>query len=75
MPDAREGRYQAYALLNELNVQISATMNQIAYGRMSGIEWEKTCRSHRLAFEEWMKFADRQAGEISDPREDDPKGS
>ncbi|MEN5236656.1 MULTISPECIES: hypothetical protein [Pseudomonas] len=75
MPDAREGRYQAYALLNELNVQISATMNQIAYGRMSGIEWEKTCRSHRLAFEEWMKFADRQAGEISDPREDDPNGS
>lgn len=75
MPDAREGRYQAYALLNELNVQISATMNQIAYGRMSGIDWEKTCRSHRLAFEEWMKFADRQAGEISDPREDDPNGS
>ncbi|UVK80777.1 hypothetical protein LOY46_14390 [Pseudomonas sichuanensis] len=75
MPDAREGRYQAYALLNELNVQISATMNQIAYGRMSVIEWEKTCRSHRLAFDKWMKFADRQAGEISVPREDDPNGS
>jgi hypothetical protein len=68
MPDAREGRYQAYALLKELNVQISATMNQIAYGRMSGIEWEKTCRSHRIAFEEWMTFAGLQADkEIESP--------
>lgn len=72
MSDARDGRYQAYALLKELDAQISATMNQIAYGRMSGIEWEKTCRSHRIAFEEWMVFAGLQADEEIKSPPDNP---
>lgn len=63
MPSAMEGRYKAYELLKELDSQIAATMSQVAYGRMSRIEWVRTCKAHRIAFEEWIRFADLQAGE------------
>lgn len=66
MPNAKESHYQAYLLLRELDAQIAATMNQIAYGRMNGIEWEKTCKAHRIAFDEWIKFADIRAAEGKD---------
>lgn len=60
MPRKEDGRYEAYKLLRELDTQISATMNQIAYGHMSGMDWEKICKAHRIAFDEWMVFADGQ---------------
>ncbi|MBS9761828.1 hypothetical protein [Pseudomonas mosselii] len=66
MPSAKEGRYQAYKLLRELDAQIAVTMNQVAYGRMSRVDWEKTCKAHRIAFDEWIKFADLQTCEEID---------
>lgn len=75
MPRAKEGRYQAYKLLRELDTQIAATMNQIAYGRMSGVDWERTCKAHRIAFDEWMTFADLQARAVDEPDEKGPDGS
>jgi len=76
MPSAKEGRYQAYKLLKELDSQISGTMNQIAYGRMSGVDWEETCRSHRIAFEERIRFADLQTfADVVGPDEGTEKGS
>ncbi len=72
MPSAKEGRYQAYKLLRELDAQIAATMNQVAYGRMSGVDWEKTCKAHRIAFDEWIKFADLQTDEESDSAPNKP---
>ncbi|MFJ9993367.1 hypothetical protein ACIQSO_21855 [Pseudomonas putida] len=67
MPSAMEGRYKAYELLKELDSQISTTMSQVAYGRMSRIEWVQTCKAHRTAFDEWIRFADLQADEEQDP--------
>ncbi|WDY57190.1 hypothetical protein [Pseudomonas sp. PSKL.D1] len=71
MPSKKDGRYEAYKLLRELDTQISATMNQIAYGHMSGIEWEEICKAHRIAFDEWMAFAD---GQVESERSDASEG-
>ncbi|MDP9666279.1 UNVERIFIED_ORG: hypothetical protein J2W16_004035 [Pseudomonas cremoricolorata] len=53
-----EDRYRAYRLLMELDALNSSTMNQVAYGRLGGAEWDQMCNSHRKAFEEWIAFAE-----------------
>lgn len=53
-----EDRYRAYKLLRELDSLTSSTMNQVAYGRLGGAEWDQMCRFHRKVFEEWILFAE-----------------
>ncbi|HCV40313.1 MAG TPA: hypothetical protein DGQ94_16680 [Pseudomonas sp.] len=57
MPDI-EKRYCAYKLLRELDSLTSTTMNQVAYGRLGGAEWQAACDAHRAAFNAWIEFAD-----------------
>jgi hypothetical protein len=57
MPDS-EKRYRAYKLLRELDSLTSDTMNQVAYGRLGGLDWKATCDAHRAAFEQWIEFAE-----------------
>lgn len=57
MPDS-ENRYRAYRLLRELDSLTSDTMNQVAYGRLGGPEWQAACAAHRAAFEQWISFAE-----------------
>lgn len=57
MPES-EKRYRAYKLLRELDSLTSETMNQVAYGRLGGPEWQAMCDAHRLAFAQWIEFAE-----------------
>lgn len=57
MPE-RERRYRAYKLLRELDSLISTTMNQVAYGRLGGPDWQAMCEAHRAAFKQWIEFAE-----------------
>jgi hypothetical protein len=65
MPDI-EKRYRAYKLLRELDALTSTTMNQVAYGRLGGPEWQAACDAHRAAFNAWMEFADSLTAEARD---------
>lgn len=53
----REIRFRAYELLRQLDLQTAAAMSQVAYGHLSGAEWDGLCIEHRKAFEDWMTFA------------------
>ena len=53
----REKQFRAYELLRKLDMQTAATMSQVAYGHISGAEWDYVCGQHRKAFEDWMAFA------------------
>ena len=53
----REKQFRAYELLRELDMQTTATMSQVAYGHISGAEWDYVCSQHRKGFEHWMAFA------------------
>ncbi|MFG0630118.1 hypothetical protein [Pseudomonas sp. xss_2] len=53
----REKQFRAYELLRKLDAQTATAMSQIAYGHISGAEWDYICGQHRKAFEDWMIFA------------------
>ncbi|WP_156675987.1 hypothetical protein [Pseudomonas sp. Leaf58] len=65
MPDI-EKRYRAYKLLRELDSLTSTIMNQVAYGRLGGPEWEAACDAHRAAFSAWIEFADSLTAEAKE---------
>ncbi|MBS3185321.1 hypothetical protein ACLPJF_18680 [Pseudomonas vlassakiae] len=70
MPE-RERRYRAYTLLRELDSLVSSTMNQVAYGRLGGPDWQAMCEAHRSAFKQWIEFAESlpSASEAGEGRE------
>lgn len=56
MPDSDQ-RYRAYHLLRELDAATSSIMNQVAYSRIGGPQWDEALIAQRKAFENWTAYA------------------
>ncbi|MEN5038213.1 hypothetical protein [Pseudomonas sp. TWI929] len=56
MPNS-DKRYRAYQLLRELDAATSSIMNQVAYSRIGGPQWDEALIAQRKAFEDWTTYA------------------
>lgn len=56
MPNNDE-RYRAYQLLRELDAATSSIMNQVAYSRIGGPQWDEALIAQSKAFEDWTTYA------------------
>lgn len=56
MPNS-DKRYRAYQLLRELDATTSSLMNQVAYSRIGGPQWDEALIAQRKAFEDWATYA------------------
>lgn len=56
MPNS-DKRYRAYQLLRDLDAATSSLMNQVAYSRIGGPQWDEALIAQRKAFEDWKTYA------------------
>lgn len=54
----KETRYLAYQKLREFDSLNSSMMKHIAYGNLNSEEWRNSCSSYRVAFGEWIVYAE-----------------
>ena len=75
MPNS-DKRYRAYQLLRELDATTSSIMNQVAYSRIGGPQWEEALNAQRKAFEDWTVYASTlvEPEATKDPRIDGAGG-
>ena len=57
-----DDRYRAYQLLRELDAATSSIMNQVAYSRLGGPQWDEALIVQRMAFEGWAAYASTLVG-------------